>query len=151
MYWVFILESLPKMSSSDIVKYCRFESFCRLWLDTFLSWYFSLLTPCRFGFLKHRPEPTNFLIKCNASVNAVDKVNRNSPLHCAVLAGNVDAVHILIEAGASVDLENANVSGPHKPLSAPLMGYEMFIFWFWESPTSGWRACKVKTTLSIVL
>lgn len=57
----------------------------------------------------HRPEPTNFLLKCNASVNAVDKVNRNSPLHCAVLAGNVDAVHILLEAGASVDLENANV------------------------------------------
>uniref|UniRef100_A0A8C1WRX7 Palmitoyltransferase n=1 Tax=Cyprinus carpio TaxID=7962 RepID=A0A8C1WRX7_CYPCA len=55
------------------------------------------------------PEPTNFLIKCNASVNAVDKVNRNSPLHCAVLAGNVDSVHILLEAGASVDLENANV------------------------------------------
>uniref|UniRef100_A0AAR2JH34 Palmitoyltransferase n=1 Tax=Pygocentrus nattereri TaxID=42514 RepID=A0AAR2JH34_PYGNA len=55
------------------------------------------------------PEPTNFLLKCNASVNAVDKVNRNSPLHCAVLAGNVDAVHILLEAGASVDLQNANV------------------------------------------
>uniref|UniRef100_A0A673GMR7 Palmitoyltransferase n=1 Tax=Sinocyclocheilus rhinocerous TaxID=307959 RepID=A0A673GMR7_9TELE len=55
------------------------------------------------------PEPTNFLTKCNASVNAVDKMNRNSPLHCAVLAGNVDAVHILLEAGASVDLENASV------------------------------------------
>ncbi|XP_057209975.1 putative palmitoyltransferase ZDHHC13 isoform X2 [Triplophysa rosa] len=54
------------------------------------------------------PEPTNFLLKCNASINAVDKVNRNSPLHCAVLAGNVDAAHILLEAGASVDLENAN-------------------------------------------
>ncbi|XP_073668061.1 putative palmitoyltransferase ZDHHC13 isoform X3 [Paramisgurnus dabryanus] len=54
------------------------------------------------------PEPTNFLLKCNASVNAVDKVNRNSPLHCAVLAGNVDAAHILLEVGASVDLENAN-------------------------------------------
>ncbi len=23
------------------------------------------------------------------------------------------------------------------------MGYEMFIFWFWESPTTGWHACKV--------
>lgn len=57
-----------------------------------------------------RPEPTNFLIKNNASVNAVDKVNRNSPLHCAVLAGNVDAAHILLEAGASVDAENINVS-----------------------------------------
>ncbi|XP_052418041.1 putative palmitoyltransferase ZDHHC13 isoform X2 [Carassius gibelio] len=69
------------------------------------------------------PEPTNFLIKCNATVNAVDKMNRNSPLHCAVLAGNVDAVHILLEAGASVDLENANGHTPidlahqvHSPL-----------------------------------
>jgi len=70
----------------------------------------SLLTRRCCGLLKHRPEPTNFLIKCNASVNAVDKVNRNSPLHCAVLAGNVDAAHILLEAGASVDLENSNVS-----------------------------------------
>ncbi|KAJ7985728.1 hypothetical protein DPEC_G00343470 [Dallia pectoralis] len=59
------------------------------------------------------PEPTNFLIKCYASVSAVDKVNRNSPLHCAVLAGNVDAAHVLLEAGASVDTENAN---GHTPL-----------------------------------
>ncbi len=28
--------------------------------------------------------------------------------------------------------------------SAPIMGYERFIFWFWESPTTGWLACKVK-------
>uniref|UniRef100_A0A669CB03 Palmitoyltransferase n=1 Tax=Oreochromis niloticus TaxID=8128 RepID=A0A669CB03_ORENI len=56
------------------------------------------------------PEPTNFLIKNNASVSAVDKVNRNTPLHCAVLAGNVDAAHILLEAGASVEAENINVS-----------------------------------------
>lgn len=69
------------------------------------------------------PEPTNFLLKCNASVNAVDKINRNSPLHCAVLAGNVDAVHILLEAGASVDLQNTNGHTPidlahqvHSPL-----------------------------------
>ncbi len=26
------------------------------------------------------------------------------------------------------------------------MGYERFIFWFWESPTTGWHACKVKNT-----
>uniref|UniRef100_A0AAY4EWH5 Palmitoyltransferase n=1 Tax=Denticeps clupeoides TaxID=299321 RepID=A0AAY4EWH5_9TELE len=58
------------------------------------------------------PEPTNFLLKCNASVNVFDKVNRNSPLHCAVLAGNVDAVHILLEAGASVDLVNINGHTP---------------------------------------
>ncbi|XP_066504332.1 putative palmitoyltransferase ZDHHC13 [Hoplias malabaricus] len=69
------------------------------------------------------PEPTNFLLKCNASVNAVDKENRNSPLHCAVLAGNVDAVHILLESGASVDLQNSNGHTPidlahqvHSPL-----------------------------------
>ncbi len=24
------------------------------------------------------------------------------------------------------------------------MGYERFIFWFWESPTTGWHACKLK-------
>ncbi len=24
------------------------------------------------------------------------------------------------------------------------MGNERFIFWFWESPTTGWHACKVK-------
>ncbi|XP_021176275.2 palmitoyltransferase ZDHHC13 isoform X1 [Fundulus heteroclitus] len=58
------------------------------------------------------PEPTNFLIKNNASVSAVDKVNRNTPLHCAVLAGNVDAAHILLEAGASVDAENVNGHTP---------------------------------------
>lgn len=57
-----------------------------------------------------RPEPSNFLIKNNASVSAVDKLNRNTPLHCAVLAGNVDAAHILLSAGASVDTENINVS-----------------------------------------
>ncbi|ROL44046.1 Palmitoyltransferase ZDHHC13 [Anabarilius grahami] len=75
------------------------------------------------------PEPTNFLIKCNASVNAVDKVNRNSPLHCAVLAGNVDSAHILLEAGASVDLENINGHTPidlahqvHSPLLIHTLG-----------------------------
>ena len=57
-----------------------------------------------------RPEPTNFLIKNNASLSSVDKVNRNTALHCAVLAGNVDAADVLLEAGASVDAENINVS-----------------------------------------
>ncbi len=28
--------------------------------------------------------------------------------------------------------------------SAPIMGNERFIFWFWESPTTGLLACKVK-------
>ncbi|KAF6716008.1 Palmitoyltransferase ZDHHC13 [Oryzias melastigma] len=69
------------------------------------------------------PEPTHFLIKNNASVSAVDKVNRNTPLHCAVLAGNVDAAHVLLEAGASVEAENINGHTPidlahqvHSPL-----------------------------------
>ncbi|KAG9335584.1 hypothetical protein JZ751_004422 [Albula glossodonta] len=58
---------------------------------------------------QHMPIAAYLMAKgqCNASVNAVDKVKRNSPLHCAVLAGNVDAVHILLEAGASVDLQNS--------------------------------------------
>ncbi|XP_063044978.1 putative palmitoyltransferase ZDHHC13 [Engraulis encrasicolus] len=76
------------------------------------------------------PEPTNFLIKCNASVNAVDKVKRNSPLHCAVLAGNVDSVHILLEAGASVDMENGDGDTPidlahqvHSPLLIHMLNH----------------------------
>uniref|UniRef100_A0A665V0E7 Palmitoyltransferase n=1 Tax=Echeneis naucrates TaxID=173247 RepID=A0A665V0E7_ECHNA len=67
------------------------------------------------------PEPTNFLIKNNASVSAVDKVSRNTPLHCAVLAGNVDAAHILLEAGASVDADNINVSLLKPPLQIPFL------------------------------
>ncbi len=31
-------------------------------------------------------------------------------------------------------------------LNCPIMDYELFIFWFWES--TGWHACKVKKTLS---
>uniref|UniRef100_A0A7N8YPC6 Palmitoyltransferase n=1 Tax=Mastacembelus armatus TaxID=205130 RepID=A0A7N8YPC6_9TELE len=76
------------------------------------------------------PEPTNFLIKNNASVSAVDKVNRNTPLHCAVLAGNVDAAHILLEAGASVDAENINGHTPidlahqvHSPLLIHMLNH----------------------------
>ncbi|XP_061078150.1 putative palmitoyltransferase ZDHHC13 isoform X2 [Conger conger] len=76
------------------------------------------------------PEPTNFLIKSNASVNAVDKVNGHSALHCAVLAGNVDAAHILLEAGASVDLQNAKGDSPtdlahqvHSPLLIHMMNH----------------------------
>ncbi|XP_017282200.1 putative palmitoyltransferase ZDHHC13 isoform X2 [Kryptolebias marmoratus] len=76
------------------------------------------------------PEPTNFLIKNNASVSSVDKVNRNTPLHCAVLAGNVDAAHILLEAGASVDAENINGHTPidlahqvHSPLLVHMLSH----------------------------
>uniref|UniRef100_A0A8C2I4S8 Palmitoyltransferase n=1 Tax=Cyprinus carpio TaxID=7962 RepID=A0A8C2I4S8_CYPCA len=75
------------------------------------------------------PEPTNFLIKCNASVNAVDKMNRNSPLHCAVLAGNVDSVHVLLEAGASVDLENANLATVAVRSLIPSTGLMASVFW----------------------
>ncbi|KAJ8248928.1 hypothetical protein GJAV_G00229280, partial [Gymnothorax javanicus] len=76
------------------------------------------------------PEPTNFLIKSNASVSAVDKLHGNSPLHCAVLAGNVDAAHILLEAGASVDLQNAKGHTPldvahqvHSPLLIHMLNH----------------------------
>ncbi|XP_072320879.1 putative palmitoyltransferase ZDHHC13 [Eucyclogobius newberryi] len=59
------------------------------------------------------PEPTHFLVRHEASVTAADASSRNTPLHCAVLAGNVDAAHILLEAGASVDAQNIN---GHTPL-----------------------------------
>ncbi|XP_041053739.1 palmitoyltransferase ZDHHC13-like isoform X3 [Carcharodon carcharias] len=53
------------------------------------------------------PEPTRFLIKLNASVNAVDKVHRNTPLHWAVISGNVAALNVLLDAGANVEVKNA--------------------------------------------
>ncbi len=30
------------------------------------------------------------------------------------------------------------------------MVYERFVFWFWESPTTGWHACKVKKHFLII-
>ncbi|CAL8245626.1 unnamed protein product [Lota lota] len=76
------------------------------------------------------PEPTNFLIKNNASLSSVDKVNRNTALHCAVLAGNVDAADVLLEAGASVDAENINGHTPidlahqvNSPLLVQMLGH----------------------------
>ncbi|CAF99977.1 unnamed protein product, partial [Tetraodon nigroviridis] len=76
------------------------------------------------------PEPTKFLVKNNASLSAVDKVNRNTPLHCAVLAGNVDAAHILLEGGASVDAENLSGHTPidlahqvHSPLLVHMLNH----------------------------
>ncbi|XP_078405631.1 putative palmitoyltransferase ZDHHC13 [Cetorhinus maximus] len=53
------------------------------------------------------PEPTRFLTKLNASVNAVDKVHRNTPLHWAVISGNVAALNVLLDAGANVEVKNA--------------------------------------------
>lgn len=85
------------------------EQFCSFKNKTKKPDLFSIGAQTRLSLLS-RPEPTKFLIKNNASLSAVDKVNRNTPLHCAVLAGNVDAAHILLEAGANVDAENLSVS-----------------------------------------
>ncbi|XP_053576343.1 palmitoyltransferase ZDHHC13 isoform X2 [Bombina bombina] len=57
-------------------------------------------------------EPTNFLLKFNPSINATDKVHRNTALHWAVSAGNVNAVDLLLEAGSSIDVENAKEETP---------------------------------------
>ncbi len=38
-----------------------------------------------------------------------------------------------------------------KSLKCPYYGLWKFIFWFWESPTTGWHACKVKKNTFIVL
>lgn len=56
-----------------------------------------------------RPEPTRFLLKFNPSLNAVDNAQKNSALHWAVTAGNLSAVDLLLEAGASLDIKNAKV------------------------------------------
>uniref|UniRef100_A0AAV2LQM2 Uncharacterized protein n=1 Tax=Knipowitschia caucasica TaxID=637954 RepID=A0AAV2LQM2_KNICA len=57
------------------------------------------------------PEPTHFLVRHGASVAAVD-VSRNTALHCAMMSGNVDSAHVLLEAGASVDAHNSNGLSP---------------------------------------
>ncbi|NXL90880.1 ZDH13 Palmitoyltransferase, partial [Alectura lathami] len=58
------------------------------------------------------PEPTKFLLKFNPSLNAVDNVQKNTALHWAVAAGNISAVDLLLEAGASMDIKNAKGETP---------------------------------------
>ncbi|KYO21893.1 palmitoyltransferase ZDHHC13 [Alligator mississippiensis] len=58
------------------------------------------------------PEPTRFLLKFNPSLNAVDKVQKNTALHWAVIAGNIDAVDLLLEAGSSIDIKNVKGDTP---------------------------------------
>ncbi|XP_018410557.1 PREDICTED: palmitoyltransferase ZDHHC13 [Nanorana parkeri] len=57
-------------------------------------------------------EPTSFLLKMNPSVNLADKVHRNTALHWAVSSGNVNAVDLLLEAGASMDITNEKGETP---------------------------------------
>lgn len=54
-------------------------------------------------------EPTRFLLKFNPCVNAVDNVEKNTALHWAVIAGNINAVDLLLEAGASLNIRNVKV------------------------------------------
>ncbi|NWI08628.1 ZDH13 Palmitoyltransferase, partial [Crypturellus soui] len=58
------------------------------------------------------PEPTRFLLKFNPSLNAVDNVQKNTALHWAVTAGNISAVDLLLEAGASMDIKNVKGETP---------------------------------------
>ncbi len=32
-----------------------------------------------------------------------------------------------------------------------ILGHERFIFWFWESPTTGWHACQVKNFFNFLI
>ncbi|XP_012874996.1 PREDICTED: palmitoyltransferase ZDHHC13 [Dipodomys ordii] len=57
-------------------------------------------------------EPTGFLLKFNPSLNVVDKVHQNTPLHWAVASGNVNAVDKLLEAGSSLDIRNVKGETP---------------------------------------
>uniref|UniRef100_A0A8C5SPN7 Ankyrin repeat domain-containing protein n=1 Tax=Laticauda laticaudata TaxID=8630 RepID=A0A8C5SPN7_LATLA len=58
------------------------------------------------GFMR---EPTHFLVKFNPSVNAVDNIEKNTALHWAVIAGNVNAIDVLLDAGSSLDIKNVKV------------------------------------------
>nr|XP_021401718.1 palmitoyltransferase ZDHHC13 isoform X3 [Lonchura striata domestica] len=55
------------------------------------------------------PEPTRFLLKFNPSLNAVDNVQKNTALHWAIASGNTSAVDLLLEAGASLDIQNVKL------------------------------------------
>uniref|UniRef100_A0A8D2LAF4 Palmitoyltransferase n=1 Tax=Varanus komodoensis TaxID=61221 RepID=A0A8D2LAF4_VARKO len=57
-------------------------------------------------------EPTRFLLKFNPSIKAVDNIEKNTALHWAIVAGNVSAVDVLLEAGASLDIKNAKGDTP---------------------------------------
>ncbi|KAM3919672.1 palmitoyltransferase ZDHHC13 [Leptodactylus fuscus] len=57
-------------------------------------------------------EPTCFLLKLNPSVNLADKIHRNTALHWAVSSGNINAVDLLLEAGSSLDVQNAKGETP---------------------------------------
>ncbi|XP_067152353.1 palmitoyltransferase ZDHHC13 isoform X1 [Apteryx mantelli] len=58
------------------------------------------------------PEPTRFLLKFNPSLNAVDNILKNTALHWAITSGNVSAVDLLLEAGASMDIKNVKGETP---------------------------------------
>uniref|UniRef100_A0A8D0H4C9 protein S-acyltransferase n=1 Tax=Sphenodon punctatus TaxID=8508 RepID=A0A8D0H4C9_SPHPU len=58
------------------------------------------------------PEPTRFILKFNPSLNAVDKVHKNTALHWAVTAGNINAVDLLLEAGSRLDIKNVKGDTP---------------------------------------
>ncbi|NXG25588.1 ZDH13 Palmitoyltransferase, partial [Grallaria varia] len=58
------------------------------------------------------PEPTRFLLKFNPSLNAVDNVQKNTALHWAITSGNISAVDLLLEAGASLDIKNVKGESP---------------------------------------
>ncbi|XP_026520534.1 palmitoyltransferase ZDHHC13 [Notechis scutatus] len=57
-------------------------------------------------------EPTQFLVKFNPSVNAVDNIEKNTALHWAVIAGNVNAIDVLLDAGSSLDIKNVKGQRP---------------------------------------
>ncbi|KAM9278220.1 palmitoyltransferase ZDHHC13 [Morus bassanus] len=58
------------------------------------------------------PEPTRFLLKFKPSLNAVDNVQKNTALHWAITSGNISAVDLLLEAGASLDVKNVKGETP---------------------------------------
>lgn len=53
------------------------------------------------------PDIVKMLLSLNASINVRDEVYGNTPLHYAVSATNIPVVDALMNAGASVDIQNA--------------------------------------------
>ncbi|XP_067318805.1 palmitoyltransferase ZDHHC13 [Anolis sagrei] len=57
-------------------------------------------------------EPTQFLLKFHPSIKAVDDIEKNTALHWAITAENVNAIDVLLEAGSNLDIKNGKGHSP---------------------------------------
>eukprot|EP00047_Mylnosiga_fluctuans_P014369 m.37866 g.37866 ORF g.37866 m.37866 type:complete len:609 (-) comp5473_c0_seq1:40-1866(-) len=65
-------------------------------------------TPLHWAAIKvFRQDVSRLLITLNASINTRDTTNGNTALHYAIVSNNIPVAQVLMEAGASVDIQNS--------------------------------------------